>query len=206
MSILKFKQFESNSNNDTFPSLQDIEEYFQDFTDEIDSKLCGYQSGYKFFEHGPNTFIDILNTNISNKILKFSSNYCYIYNFNLPEHSYNDTILNSIRSGTKAYKHLMVSFNEALLTGANPGFRQPDIGFPRSKLDLLIECLKRLYLSEGFRPYGILFENRVNLVGRLGFQGMLVNCSDEEYIKMCQIMDETGEDNTYNKYLTSHFL
>ena len=94
---------------------------------------------------------------------------------NFPNHIGSEIALNSIKGGAKAYKHLMIQFADTL--------------FSKSKLDLLIECLKRFYHAEGFRPYGDLWtESYIGPVGgeKFGFQGVLVNCSDEEYIKICQ--------------------
>lgn len=207
MGILKFKQFESYEIND-FPSFQDVEEYFYDFLDEIDSKLYGYQSGYKFYFYlephsigepyrelvsKKSNFIDIVDTKIPNKKLEFLSNYCYVDNFNFSEHPSNQICLDSIRNGAKAYKHLMIQFADTL--------------FSKSKLDLLIECLKRFYHAEGFRPYGDLWTESwitpgYNKEEKLGFVGMLVNCSDEEYIKMAQLIEQREG----NKKLIQHFI
>lgn len=208
MGILKFKQFESYEIND-FPSFQDVEEYFYDFLDEIDSKLYGYQSGFKFYiKHHPigprcpsykeilsekSNFIDILNTDVKDNKLQLLSNYCYIENFNFPEHIGSKITLNSIKGGAKAYKHLMIQFSDTL--------------FSKSKLDLLIECLKRFYHAEGFRPYGDLWTEswitpEYNKEEKLGFLGMLVNCSDEEYIKLAQLIEQREG----NKKLIQHFI
>jgi hypothetical protein len=205
MGILKFKQFESYE-IDNFPSFQDVEEYFYDFLDEIDSKLYGYQSGYKFYLESfvigepyretvskKSNYIDIVDTKIPNKKLEFLSNYCYLENRNFSEHPSNQICLDSIRNGAKAYKHLMIQFADTL--------------FSKSKLDLLIECLKRFYHVEGFRPYGDLWTESwispgYNKEEKLGFVGMLVNCSDEEYIKMAQLI----EPREFNKKLIQHFI
>ena len=215
MGILKFKQFESYEINN-FPSFQDVEEYFYDFLDEIDSKLYGYQSGYKFYlEPHPigepyraivskkSNYIDIVNTKIPNKRLEFLSSYCYVDNFNFyVEDPSNQICLDSIRNGAKSYKHLMIQFADTL--------------FSKSQLDLLIECLKRFYHAEGFRPYGDLWTEdylkQGGALGRLaasygveekfGFVGMLVNCSDEEYIKLAQLIEKRE----YNKKLIQHFI
>lgn len=222
MSILKFKQFESSSLDYSFPSFQEVEDYFQDFFDEIDSKLQGYQSGFKFYlkpniahNHRNSTkleyqigyinivsdksnYVDILNTDIEDKKLEYLYNYCYTYNLNLPHHPSNDVCLNSIKNGAKAYKHLMIEFSNDSL-------------FPKFKFDLLIECLKRLYLVEGFRPYGDIWSEyyvkhkNPGIDGKLEFQGMLVNCSDEEYIKMSQLTT-SSKNLTLNKNLTKHFI
>ena len=155
MGILKFKQFESYEINN-FPSFQDVEEYFYDFLDEIDSKLYGYQSGYKFYlEPHPSgepyraivskksNYIDIVNTKIPNKRLEFLSSYCYVDNFNF----YVEDPSNQIC--------LMIQFADTL--------------FSKSQLDLLIECLKRFYHAEGFRPYGDLWtEDYLKQGGALG--------------------------------------
>jgi hypothetical protein len=210
MAILKFKQFESIQYNFDFPSFKDIEEYFYDFTDEIDSKIYGYQSGYKIYlKPFPNStpykdiisnkfnFIDITNTDIPNRNLSISSNYCILDNLNFPEpfsRFDNKVALNSIKSGAKAYKHLMIQFEHPL--------------FSKSKLNILIECLKMIYDSEGFRPYGDLWTEDWIKPGystteeRIGFTGLLVNCSDEEYIKMAKLIEQRP----MNKKLIQHFL
>jgi len=193
MEILKFKQFESSSNGYNYPSLQDIENYFQDFTDEVDGKLYDYKYGFKFYLKDYTTstgyektlsdksnYTDILNTDIEDKKLTYLSDYVFINDSRL----YKDTILNSIKNGAKAYKYLMITFDYY------------NTLFYKSQLDLLIECLKRLYHNEGFRPYGTIWtEDCVNpntniIEEKLGFQGLLVNCSDEEYIKMYRLMDQ----------------
>jgi len=207
MSILKFKQFESIQYDFDFPSFKDIEEYFYDFTDEIDSKLHGYQTGFKVYlkPHTIGTsyknivsdksnFIDIVNTDIPTSKLSFYGNYCYLSNLNFSEHVSNEICLDSIKNGAKAYKHLMIQF--------------ADTTFSETKLDILTECLKRLYNSEGFRPYGdIWHEDYIRreystIEERLGFVGLLVNCSDEEYIKMAQLIAQRP----MNKKLIQHFL
>lgn len=197
MEILKFKQFESNSND--YPSFQDIKDYFQEFSDEIDGKLDGYQAGFKFYlkDYSTSTgykktlsdksnYVDILNTDIVDKKLALLCDYGNINTSNITnQHTYDDTILNSIKNGAKAYKHLRFTFDYNYNTL-----------FYKSQLDLLIECLKRLYRNEGFRPYGTIWtEDHVNIntnivEEKLGFQGLLVNCSDEEYIKMYRLMDQ----------------
>lgn len=209
MDILKFKQFESLENDFDFPTFSEVEDYFYDFTDEIDSKLDGYQSGFKFYlKSNPgvdfkntiskkSNFIDILNTDIPDKRLEFCSYYCYIESINFVT---NMSYLESIKNGAKAYKHLMIKF---------------DTLFSESKLDLLIECLKRFYHAEGFRPYGDLWVDIDELPERveekLGFVGMLVNCSDEEYIKLSQLIELAGlqgyaQQREFNKKLIKHFI
>jgi hypothetical protein len=207
MNILKFKQFESFDNDFDFPTFGQVENYFYDFTDEIDSKLYGYQSGFKFYlkphPGGENlknivskksNFIDILNTDIPDKRLKFCTNYCNIESINFSNHFGSEIALNSIKGGAKAYKHLMIQFADTL--------------FSKPKLDFLIECLKRFYHVEGFRPYGDLWTEDWIRPGystteeNLGFTGLLVNCSDEEYIKMAQLIEERP----MNKKLIQHFI
>ncbi len=220
MSILKFKQFESSSQDYNFPSFQDVEDYLQDFIDECNINLYGYQSGFKFYKKNrqplisfkaggkgkfysfenvlsdTSSYIDILNTNIPDN--KLSCAYGCIDTKNILKSTYNNTILNSIKKGAKSYKHLMIKFPNKLL-------------FTKSQLDILIECLKRLYLAEGFRPYGDLFnhdifyDNQNNI--NFEFQGMLVNCSDEEYIRVCQLEPQIGISNLENnKKLFKHFI
>lgn len=209
MSILKFKQFESNESNFDFPTFDEVENYFHDFTDEIDSKLYAYQTGFKFYlkphpvgENFKNivskklNFIDILNTDVTDSRLQFLSNYCEIESVNFGNHLGSKISLDSIKGGAKAYKHLMIQFADTL--------------FSKPKLDLLIDCLKRFYHAEGFRPYGDLWtENSIKYINgevfveeMYGFCGLLVNCSDDEYIKMCKLIEQREG----NKKLIKHFI
>ena len=97
MKIKTFKLFESSS-EDYFPSLEEVKDYFYDFTDELDININYFQSGYKYFLK-PHTFgdltyrfdsilkdksnyIDILNTNLSNARLIICSNNATIENIN----------------------------------------------------------------------------------------------------------------------------
>lgn len=231
MGILKFKQFESNENDFDFPTFREVESYFYDFTDEIDSNLYGYQSGFKFYlkpypvgleniryykdrVSNKSNFIDILNTDIPDKRLEFCGNYCYIENFNFAEHFASKVSLEAIKGGAKAYKHLMIQFAGYDMDQETARYYGPTL-FPKEKLDLLIECLKRFYHAEGFRPYGDLwtedYVKQGGALGRLasyeveekiGFSGLLVNCSDEEYIKMSQLIEQREG----NKKLIQHFI
>lgn len=219
--IKTFKQFESNEFSD-LPSLEDVKDYFYDFTDELDININYFQSGYKYFLK-PHTvgdlnnnfdnilkdrsnYIDILNTDLSITRLLICSNYATIENINRQKDVGSDSAIKAIKSGAKAYKNIMFSFNEST--------------FKEEHLPKLVECLKRFYHETNFRPYGETWlEERVVRDGVIdqdsgiepgdetvllyGFSGLFVDCSDEEYKKLCEIY---SKDRKNNNLITRYFI
>ncbi len=220
MIIKKFKIFESINNN--FPSLDEVKSYFYDFTDELNININFFQSGYKYFLK-PHTvgdltykfdsilkdksnYIDILNTELSITRLLICSNYATIENINREKEVGSDSAIESIKSGAKAYNHIMFQFS--------------DSSFREEYLPKLIDCLKRFYHETNFRPYGeVWLEERVIRNGFVdndygiepgdetvllyGFSGLFVDCSDEEYRKLCEIYSKDRENNVL---ITKYFI
>jgi len=220
MKIKTFKLFESSS-EDYFPSLEEVKDYFYDFTDELDININYFQSGYKYFLK-PHTigdltyrfdsilkdksnYIDILNTNLSITRLIICSNNATIESINREKEVGSDSAIEAIKSGSKAYKHIMFQFS--------------DSSFRKEYLPRLVECLKRFYHETNFRPYGESWtEERVIKDGLVdndsgivpgdetvllyGFSGLFVDCSDEEYRKLCEIY---SQDRDNNFLITKHF-
>jgi hypothetical protein len=221
MKIKTFKLFESSS-EDYFPSLEEVKEYFYDFTDELDININFFQTGYKYFlkPHrvgdylGDNfekilkdksNYIDILNTELSITTLLSCSNYATIKSSREKDVG-SDLAIELIRSGSKAYKHIMFEFSE--------------YSFREEYLPRLVECLKRFYHETNFRPYGeIRTEERTLRNGVIdqdwgiepgdetvllyGFSGLFVDCSDEEYRKLCEIYINDRENNIL---ITKYFI
>ena len=96
----------------------------------------------------------------------------------------------AIKNGAKVYNHIMFEFT--------------DSSFRKEYLPNLVDCLKRFYHETNFRPYGEVWtEERVIRNGIVdndsgiepgdqtvllyGFSGLFVDCSDEEYKKLCDI-------------------
>ena len=221
MRIKTFKLFESSS-EDYFPSLEEIKDYFYDFTDELDININYFQSGYKYFlkpynvyQSGNNfgiilkdksNYIDIINTDLSNTRLELSSGYATIDSYNRGKEEWTDSTIYAIKNGAKVYNHIMFEFT--------------DSSFRKEYLPNLIDCLKRFYHETNFRPYGEVWsEERVIRNGVVdndsgiepgdetvllyGFSGLFVDCSDEEYKKLCEIY---SEDRKNSVLITKHFL
>ena len=215
MIIKSFKQFESNG-LDEFPSYEDFMSYFYDIIDDMDRKIDEFQLNYSFFlNRHKNTdvkysdilkdksnYIDILNTDLPSDRLKMYNDFLNLYSKNQLRGSvsnnkafrYNN--MDAISKGAKYYKTIVFCFD--------------DFFFKKESLPKLIECLKRLYQDTNFRPYGELwiegvYDGTEGGATFYGFSGLLVDCTDEEYRKFCDIFNEGREDTT-NSLLTSHFL
>jgi hypothetical protein len=214
MKIKTFKLFESSS-EDYFPSLEEVKDCFYDFTDELDININYFESGYKYFlRHNSTNYIDILKTDLSNTRLQLWSQYAMIDRYNTEEvepvkRGFGKTIdstIYAIKNGAKAYNHIMFQFS--------------DSSFREEYLPKLIDCLKRFYHETNFRPYGEVWtEERVIRNGVVdndmgiepgdetvllyGFSGLFVDCSDEEYRKLCEIYSKDRENNVL---ITKHFI
>lgn len=217
MKIKTFKLFESSS-EDYFPSLEEVKDYFYDFTDELDKNINYFQSGYKYFlktNLGNNfgiilkdksNYIDILNTDLSNTRLQLSSGYATIDSYNIGKEEWTDSTIYAIKNGAKVYNHIMFEFS--------------DYSFREEYLPRLVECLKRFYHETNFRPYGDIWTEERTLrhgvidqesgiepgdetVLLYGFSGLFVDCSDEEYRKLCEIYREDREN---NDLITKYFI
>lgn len=218
MIIKNFKQFESVDFND-FPTFDEVKEYFYDITDELSSNINTYQAGYKFYikPHrvgepyvdilkDKSNFIDILKTDVTDKKLTLFSNYASVINYNGTEHAENELALKTIRDGAKAYRHIMISFNRH-----GGGYLLPVGHLHNQSLlklenyEMLIDCLLTFYRHTDFRPYGDIWtEDYLNqdtgkVETKYGFFGLLVDCSDEEYLKICELND-------YNENLIKYFI
>jgi hypothetical protein len=213
MIIKNFKQFESADFND-FPTFDEVKEYFYDITDELSSNINTYQAGYKFYikPHrvgepyvdilkDKSNFIDILKTDITDKKLTLLSNYAFVVNYNGSEHAENELALKAIRDGAKAYRHIMISFNSH-----GNGYYQSLLKL--ENYEMLIDCLLTFYRHTEFRPYGDIWtEDYLNMdtgevETKYGFHGLLVDCSDEEYLKISKL----NTSYTGNKNLIKYFL
>lgn len=222
MIIKNFKHFESVDSED-FPSFDEVKEYFYDFTDELDVNIDFFQTGYKYFlkPHrvgdyiGDNfekilkdksNYIDILNTELSDTSLQIASNYATIESINRGKDFGSDLAIKLIKSGASGYKHMMIQFSES--------------SFRKEYLPILVDCLKRFYDVTNFRPYGEFWtEERVLRNGIVdhdsgiepgdetvllyGFSGLFVDCSDEEYKKLCEIYRKDRENNIL---ITKYFI
>jgi hypothetical protein len=217
MIIKKFKHFES-VNFDDFPSLDEVKECFYDLTDEISSNIHTYQAGYKFWlkPHrvgepytniikDESNFIDILETDISDKKLSMFSNYARVFNYKGSEHAENELALKTIRDGAKAYRHIMLNFSHNY-----NDYEQSLLNL--DQYDLLLNCLLLFYKHTEFRPYGDIWtedylrklnnQNTGEIETKYGFHGLLVDCSDEEYLKISKL----NTSYTGNKNLIKNFI
>jgi hypothetical protein len=99
-------------------------------------------------------------------------------------------------------------------------FQFSDSSFREEYLPKLIDCLKRFYHETNFRPYGEFWlEERAIRNGFVdndygiepgdetvllyGFSGLFVDCSDEEYRKLCEIYSKDRENNVL---ITKYFI
>lgn len=189
MRIKTFKLFESSSEN-SFPDLDEIKSYFYDFTDEMNTFIDDYEFGYIFFRNRDNVYgikdykesdyIDILNTELSNTRLDYTSDFIKLNRDGKKTHK---NLLKLIESGeASGYSYLFVHFEQYL--------------FEKEKLPILIDCLKTFYSQTGFRIVKSLWtedyvdENTGDVVTYYGFEGSFVRVSDDEYKKMCQIFQQ----------------
>ena len=186
MIIKSFSLFESKSKNN-FPDLEEIKSYLYDFTDETSSFIDDYEFGYIFFRNRDNVYgikdykesdyIDILNTELSNTRLDYTSDFIKLN-----------------RDGKKTHKNLL----KLIESGKEPGYEYIFIHFDphlfdEDKLPVLIECLETMYSHTGFRPVSSLWsEDYVSdisgeVVTEYGFEGTFVRVTDKEYKKFCEI-------------------
>ena len=187
MRIKTFKLFESSS-EDSFPSLEEVKDYFYDFTDEVNTFIDDYEFGYIFFpnrnKYISGTFrqfsnIDILNTELSNSRLDYASEFIKL---NRDGREIHQNLLKLIQSGEEsAYEYIFIHFDVSL--------------FQKDKLPILTECLESFYSQTGFRPVKSLWtedyiDNSGELVTNYGFEGTFVRVSDEEYKKLCEIFTQ----------------
>jgi hypothetical protein len=190
MIIKKFKHFESVDFND-FPSLDEVKEYFYDFTDELYTSIDDYDFGYIFFNTGDTIIsIDILNTKKTNSLLEYSANFIRL------NREYEKEILKKrielIESGKEpSYEYIFIHFDKHL--------------FHIDKLPILIDCLKTLYSHTGFRPIHSLWtedyviDDTEEVETLYGFEGTFVRVSDIEYEKLCNIFRQGHETPTLTK-------
>ena len=185
MKIKTFKLFESSSEN-SFPDLDEIRSYFYDFTDEINTFIDDYEFGYIFFRNRDNVFgikdykesdyIDILNTELSNTRLDYTSDFIKLNRDGEKTHK---NLIKLIESGEEAgYENIFIHFDGYL--------------FQKDKLSILTECIETIYSHTGFRPVKSLWtEDYIDDAGEVetlyGFEGTFVRVSDEEYKKLCDI-------------------
>jgi len=185
MKIKTFKLFESSSEN-SFPDLDEIRSYFYDFTDEINTFIDDYEFGYIFFRNRDNVFgikdykesdyIDILNTELSNTRLDYTSDFIKLNRDGEKTHK---NLIKLIESGEEAgYEYIFIHFDGYL--------------FQKDKLSILTECIETIYSHTGFRPVKSLWtEDYIDDAGEVetlyGFEGTFVRVSDEEYKKLCDI-------------------
>jgi hypothetical protein len=184
MRIKTFKLFESSS-EDSFPSLEEVKDYFYDFTDEVNTFIDDYEFGYIFFknkyksDYRENDCIDILKTDLSNTRLDYDSE---LIKLNLKGREIHQNLLKLIESGEEsAYEYIFIHFDVSL--------------FQKDKLPILTECLETMYSHTGFRPVKSLWtedyiDNSGELVTKYGFEGTFVRVSDEEYKKLCDIFTQ----------------
>jgi hypothetical protein len=187
MKIKTFKLFESSS-EDSFPSFEEVKDFFYDFTDEVNTFIDDYEFGYIFF---PNRFKyipgtlrqfaieDILNTELSNFRLDYDSE---LIKLNRDGREIHQNLLKLIQSGEEsAYEYIFIHFDVSL--------------FQKDRLPILTECLESFHSHTGFRPVKSLWtedyiDNSGELVTNYGFEGTFVRVSDEEYKKLCDIFTQ----------------
>ena len=184
MRIKTFKLFESSS-EDSFPSLEEVKDYFYDFTDEVNTFIDDYEFGYIFFknkyksDYRENDCIDILKTDLSNTRLDYDSE---LIKLNLKGREIHQNLLKLIESGEEsAYEYIFIHFDVSL--------------FRKDRLPILTECLESFHSHTGFRPVKSLWtedyiDNSGELVTKYGFEGTFVRVSDEEYKKLCDIFTQ----------------
>jgi hypothetical protein len=184
MRIKTFKLFESSS-EDSFPSLEEVKDYFYDFTDEVNTFIDDYEFGYIFFknkyksDYRENDCIDILKTDLSNTRLDYDSE---LIKLNLKGREIHQNLLKLIESGEEsAYEYIFIHFDVSL--------------FQKDRLPILTECLESFHSHTGFRPVKSLWtedyiDNSGELVTNYGFEGTFVRVSDEEYKKLCDIFTQ----------------
>lgn len=199
MSILKFKQFESVQHDFDFPTLEEVKDYFYDFTDEVEYvSISEFSFGFCSFG-----FTDVLKRNKTHKELLNLMTYINLSTMERPLYTKNiKTNLEKIKNGSKAYRYMKFSFLDEEQDHYNHLFNEKEF-------NLLIECLKRLYVSTGFRPCGETWSEDYptsdgNIETRWGFQGYLFDVSDEEYIAITKILESSYY--TSYKKLTQHFI
>jgi hypothetical protein len=181
MKIKTFKLFESSSEN-SFPDLDEIRSYFYDFTDEINTFIDDYEFGYIFFrnihkqDYKESDYIDILNTELSNTRLDYTSDFIKLNRDGKKTHK---NLIKLIESGEEpGYEYIFIHFDVSL--------------FQKDKLSILTECIETIYSHTGFRPVKSLWtEDYIDDTGEVetlyGFEGTFVRVSDEEYKKLCDI-------------------
>ena len=229
MRLKKFKLFESKS-EDYFPSFEEVKEYFYDFTDELNITIDYFGYGYKYFLKAhtvgdlnnnydkilkdESNYIDILNTELPNKKLLICSDYVSIEvifgtinGYNREKEVGSDLSIQAIKAGAKAYNHIIFEFSDSCI-------------ITKECLPKLVECLKRFYHETNFRPYGEIYlqerpirngdvdknsgiESGDESVLFYGFCGLFVDCSDEEYKKLCEIY---SKEHPSNVLITKYFL
>jgi hypothetical protein len=185
MKIKTFKLFESSSEN-SFPDLDEIKSYFYDFTDEMNTLIDDYEFGYIFFRNRDNVYgikdykesdyIDILNTELSNTRLDYTSDFIKLNRDGKKTHK---NLIKLIESGEEpGYEYIFIHFDGSL--------------FQKDKLSILTECIETIYSHTGFRPVKSLWtEDYIDDTGEVetlyGFEGTFVRVKDEEYKKLCDI-------------------
>ena len=189
MIIKKFKLFESGSSDINYPDLDQIKSYLYDFTDEIDTFIDDYEFGYIFFrnrdvygikDYKESDYIDILNTELSNTRLDYTSDFIKLNRDGKKTHK---NLLKLIESGeAKAYEYIFIHFDEHL--------------FKKDKLPILTECLQTIYSHTGFRIIKSLWtedhlidnsKDITEVETLYGFEGTFVRVTDKEYKKFCEI-------------------
>jgi hypothetical protein len=165
--------------------LEEVKDYFYDFTDEVNTFIDDYEFGYIFFknkyksDYRENDCIDILKTDLSNTRLDYDSE---LIKLNLKGREIHQNLLKLIESGEEsAYEYIFIHFDVSL--------------FQKDKLPILTECLETMYSHTGFRPVKSLWtedyiDNSGELVTKYGFEGTFVRVSDEEYKKLCDIFTQ----------------
>ena len=217
--LKKYKLFESIILKDEFPSVDDIMDYFYDFSDEVGDymRVDIQQLGYTIFPS------DDIYKNIKNDLtqdidkedwlnIKPKSLYsvnggeCSWSEFfkpvtNLKNWDIPDFISTSLDDGyaPSAHGNLYKKMYDKIILGDIPAY--PTIymtlrGFYEKDVDLLIECLERFYESTGFRPIGDLKkedyvdEDNGDIITLYTAELKLCKCDDIEYKSLINHLGE----------------
>lgn len=229
--IKKYNLFESVKLESEYPSQEDVQELFYDITDSSPHSKCVLECGYSYFttdnitnrnENSTQLVDDIKEPNWINKeCISVNDTWKNIFvdigkkDMTLRECLSlfnNHLLIEKIDPGFKSTLVFRNNIEKNILDGTIPAysFMYLNLGYcEMDKMEILFECLYRLYKVTGFRPIGKLWsegyidEDTGNLVTLLRCESLqLYNCSDIEYRNLCKIFPVGN----HTQALTKRFL